>query len=62
MEKSEMGKLGPRAAAWRRVVHPAGHPLDGLCMRNTLPVYLRQYILGSFVIVLLFALTFFLPF
>lgn len=26
MEKSEMGKLGPRAAAWRRVVHPAGTP------------------------------------
>ena len=31
-------------------------------MRNKLPVYLRQYTLGSFVIVLLFALTFLCPF
>ena len=38
------------------------HPLHCLCMREKLPGYLRQYILGSFVIVLLSALTFSLPF
>ena len=59
----------PRWGSWVPAPRPGGelstqqaHPLDGLCMRNTLPVYLRQYILGSFVIVLLFALTFSLPF
>lgn len=53
-----MGKLGPCIAAWRRAVHPPDTPTPTgyLCTRNKLLLCLNQYILGSFVTVLLLAL------
>lgn len=62
MEKSKMGKLGPHAAAWRRVVHPPGTP-TALFMHERETSRVSETVhFGVFVIVLLFALTFSLPF
>ena len=54
-----MGKLGPCVNAWRTAVHPPGTPTPPgyLRTRNKLLLCLNQYILGSFVTVLLLALT-----